>query len=92
MSSNPNALEQNLGIKKHDELDRKIDRALGNALSREKRLDEARFHFEESLHCYEGLLRNYPADYEARYGQMLTLHSFARLAEGDVFGKLVLTA
>src|SRR6476660_9000308 len=29
MSSNPNALEQNLGIKKHDELDRKIDRALG---------------------------------------------------------------
>ena len=29
MSSNPNALETNLGIEKHDELDRKIDRALG---------------------------------------------------------------
>jgi len=29
MSSNPNALENHLGIQKHDELDRKIDRALG---------------------------------------------------------------
>src|SRR4051794_26153640 len=29
MSSNPNALDTTLGIEKHDELDRKIDRALG---------------------------------------------------------------
>jgi serine/threonine protein kinase len=60
-----------------------VDRSLGYALMNETRLDEARSHFDESLRCYESVIRHNPLDHAARDARIIALHGFAILAEGQ---------
>jgi tetratricopeptide (TPR) repeat protein len=58
-----------------------VDQALGFALAREKRLDEARSHFDESLRCYQSVIQHNPLDHLARSNQIGALLGFNQVAK-----------
>jgi tetratricopeptide (TPR) repeat protein len=58
-----------------------VDQALATALARERRLDEARSHFDESLRCYQSVIEHNPLDHLARSNQIGALLNFAQIAK-----------